>query len=132
MASDEPIDLIVDPKDLLPQAILDGWLPNENKSILSLFQEFDQYPPPSHYIQPLLQWGAQVQQRHCHEIQFHRLIVRKISSLLIFAGHSFKFRFIPLQFSLFKSQLTFISLLFPSPHDLMNHSRPRKQDDIGN
>lgn len=53
MASDEPIDLTLDLKDLLPQAVLDGWLPDENKSILFLFQEFNQYPlPPCHYIQP--------------------------------------------------------------------------------
>ena len=56
----------------------------------------------------------------------------KFRLLLIFAEHSFKFRFIPLQFSLHKSQLTFISLPFPSPYDLMNHSRQGKQDDIGN
>ena len=56
--------------------------------------------------------------------------VRKISSLLIFAEHSFKFRFIPLQFSLSKSQHAFISLPFPSFHNLTNISRQETQDDI--
>ena len=57
--------------------------------------------------------------------------VRKISSLLIVAGHSFKFWFIPLQFSLSKSQLTFVSLPYPPLHDLTNHIKRRAQDDIG-
>ena len=55
----------------------------------------------------------------------------KFRLLLIFADHLFKFWFIPLQFSSSKSQHTFISLPFPPLHDLTNHSRPGKQDDIG-
>ena len=54
----------------------------------------------------------------------------KFRLLLIFAGHSFKFRFIPLQFSLSKSQTTSISLPYPQFHDLTNHSRQKAQDDI--
>ena len=37
---------------------------------------------------------------------------------------------IPLQFSLSKSQPTFIPFLIPSSHDLTNHSRQETQDDI--
>jgi hypothetical protein len=54
MSSDDSdgIDLSVDPKDLLPQVVLDEWLPHEEESILSLFQ-FNKYPPcESHYILP--------------------------------------------------------------------------------
>ena len=57
-------------------------------------------------------------------------IVRKILPLLIFAEHSFKFRFISLQFSLSKSQHSFISLPFPPFNDLTNHPKQRTQDDI--
>ena len=47
--SDDPIDLTVDPRDLLPRVVVDEWLPGERVSILFLFQ-FDRYPPcPSHY-----------------------------------------------------------------------------------
>jgi hypothetical protein len=53
MPPDDPIDLTVDPRDLLPQVIVDEWLPNEQESVLYLFQQFKQYPPfPSHYILP--------------------------------------------------------------------------------
>lgn len=53
MLPDDPIDLTVDPRDLLLQVIKDEWLPKEQESILFLFQQFNQYPPhPSHYIQP--------------------------------------------------------------------------------
>ena len=53
MLSDNPIDLTIDPKDLLLQVVIDEWLPSEDKSILSLFQQFNRYPPsPSHYILP--------------------------------------------------------------------------------
>ena len=53
MLSDDPIDLTVDPRDLLPRVIIDEWLPSEDESILFLFQQFDRYPPwPSHYILP--------------------------------------------------------------------------------
>lgn len=53
MQSSDPIDLTIDLKDLLPQVIIDEWLPNENESILFLFQGFDRYPPhPTHYILP--------------------------------------------------------------------------------
>ena len=53
MPLDDPIDLTVDPRDLLPQVIRDEWLPNEEESVLYLFQEFNRYPPhPSHYILP--------------------------------------------------------------------------------
>jgi hypothetical protein len=53
MSSNDPVDLTVDPKDNLPQAVIDNFLPNENKSILYLFQEYNKYPPhPSHYILP--------------------------------------------------------------------------------
>ena len=53
MSSEGPIDLTVDPKDHLPQVILDEWLPSEEESILFLFQHFSQYPPcPSNYILP--------------------------------------------------------------------------------
>ena len=53
MLSDDPVDLTVDPRDLLPQAVADEWLPNEDESILFLFQKFNKYPPhPSHYILP--------------------------------------------------------------------------------
>lgn len=46
MLSDDPIDLTVDPRDLLLWVIID-------ESILFLFQQFDCYPPcPSHYILP--------------------------------------------------------------------------------
>jgi hypothetical protein len=49
----DPIDLTVDTRDLLPQDIIDEWLPGEEKSVLSLLQEFSQYPPhPSHYTLP--------------------------------------------------------------------------------
>ena len=37
----------------MPQVIIDEWLPNEDESVLFLFQEFNQYPlHPSHYILP--------------------------------------------------------------------------------
>ena len=53
MLSDDPIDLTVDPRDLLPRVIIDEWLPSEDESILFLFQQFDRYPPcPSNYIPP--------------------------------------------------------------------------------
>lgn len=52
MQVDDPIDLTVDPRDLLPQPVVDGWLPHEEESVLHLFQ-FNQYPPhPSQYILP--------------------------------------------------------------------------------
>ena len=52
MPPDDPIDLTVEPRDLLPQVVVDEWLPSEEESILFLFQ-FDRYPPyPSHYILP--------------------------------------------------------------------------------
>ena len=52
MAHNEVIDLTVDPRGLLPPVVVQGWLPNEEQSILFLFQ-FDRYPPrPSHYIHP--------------------------------------------------------------------------------
>ena len=54
----------------------------------------------------------------------------KFRLLLTLAGHLFKLVFIPLQFSLSKSQHTFISLPFPPLNDLTNYSRPREQDDI--
>ena len=50
--SDDIIDLTVETRSLLPQIVAEEWLPNENQSILFLFQ-FDKYPPrPSHYILP--------------------------------------------------------------------------------
>ena len=53
MLHDDPIDLTVDLRDLLPQVIKDEWLPDEEKSVLYLFQEFNQYPPhPSLYVLP--------------------------------------------------------------------------------
>jgi hypothetical protein len=53
MPPDNIIDLTVDPKGLLPQAIVDNWLPDEDWSILSLFCDFNKYPPnPSHYTLP--------------------------------------------------------------------------------
>ena len=53
MPPNDLIDLTVDHRDLLPQAIIDEWLSNEDESVLFLFQEFNQYPPhPSHYILP--------------------------------------------------------------------------------
>lgn len=53
MPSDDTIDLTVDPRDLLPQVVINEWLPNENKSLLFLFQEFNCYPPhPTHYVLP--------------------------------------------------------------------------------
>ena len=53
MQSSNPIDLTVDLGDLLPQAVIDEWLPDENKSILFLFQEFNHYPPHStNYLLP--------------------------------------------------------------------------------
>src|SRR5882724_10891671 len=53
MLSNYPIDLTVDLKDLLPQVVINEWLPNESKSILFLFQGFDHYPPhPTHYTLP--------------------------------------------------------------------------------
>lgn len=49
----DPIDLTVDPKGLLPHIVVNEWLPNEDQSILFLFQEFNRYPPyPSHYRVP--------------------------------------------------------------------------------
>jgi len=52
MAQNEPIDLTVDPRGLLPPVVVQEWLPSEHQSILFLF-EFNQYPPrPSHYILP--------------------------------------------------------------------------------
>jgi len=35
MPLDDPIDLTVDHKDLLPQVIVDEWLPSEEESVLS-------------------------------------------------------------------------------------------------
>ena len=53
MQSSDPIDLTADLGDLLPQVIIDEWLPNEDRSILFLFQGFNNYPPhPTHYILP--------------------------------------------------------------------------------
>jgi len=53
MTPDDPIDLTVDPRDLLPQAIMDEWLPSEEESVLFLFQQLKRYPPhPSHYLLP--------------------------------------------------------------------------------
>ena len=53
MSAGDVIDLTVDLKNVLPSAVVDKWLPNEDKSIFFLFQEFNQYPPhPSHYILP--------------------------------------------------------------------------------
>ena len=53
MSSDDLIDLTVDSRNLFPQVIVDEWLPNEEESILFLFQQFQRYPPhPSHYILP--------------------------------------------------------------------------------
>ena len=49
----------------------------------------------------------------------------KFRLLLIFTEHSFKFRFIPLQFSLSKSQHTFISLPFSSTSRLNEHFKTR-------
>ena len=72
--------------------------------------------------QPLSSLSADVPVFNC----FCQHLVRKISSLLIFAGPSFKFRFIPLQFSLSKSQLTFVSLPFLPFYDLTNSSRQGK------
>lgn len=47
------IDISVDPRDLLPQVIVDEWLPGEEESVLFLFQQFKRYPPhPSNYILP--------------------------------------------------------------------------------
>ena len=52
MAHREPIDLTVDPENLLPPAVVQEWLPEEQQSILFLFK-FGKYPPrPSHYILP--------------------------------------------------------------------------------
>lgn len=53
MSSDDVIDLTKDLKDLLPQVVINEWLPRDDKSIFSLFQQFDRYPPPpSQYILP--------------------------------------------------------------------------------
>jgi len=53
MPPDSPVDLTVGLKDLLPKAVIDDLLPNEDTSILSLFQQFNQYPPhPTHYVLP--------------------------------------------------------------------------------
>lgn len=53
MDPESPIDLTVDPREVLPKHVVDEWLPNEHKSIFFLFQGFNQYPPhPSHYILP--------------------------------------------------------------------------------
>jgi len=53
MLSDDLIDLTVDPKDLLPQVVVDEWLPGENESVLFIFQQFNRYPPhPSLYVLP--------------------------------------------------------------------------------
>lgn len=53
MSSDDVIDLTKDLKDLLPQVVINEWLPRDDKSIFSLFRQFDQYPPPpSQYILP--------------------------------------------------------------------------------
>ena len=52
MADNEPIDLTVDPRGLLPPVVVEDWLPNEQESILFLFK-FNKYPPrPFHYILP--------------------------------------------------------------------------------
>ena len=52
MLSDNPIDLTVEPRDLLPQVVADKWSPSKEESTPSLFQ-FDRYPPYlSHYILP--------------------------------------------------------------------------------
>ena len=53
MQHGDPIDLTVDSRDLLPQAIKDELLPSEEESVLYLFQKFNHYPPhPSQYILP--------------------------------------------------------------------------------
>jgi hypothetical protein len=53
MQSNDPIDLTVDPRDILPQVIKDEWLPDEAGSVLYLFQGFNWYPPhPSPYVLP--------------------------------------------------------------------------------
>ena len=53
MLHDDPIDLTVDPRDNLPQVIKDEWLPDEEESVLYLFQKFNQYPPhQSPYVLP--------------------------------------------------------------------------------
>ena len=63
MAHSDPIDLTVEPKELLPPIVVQEWLPNEEQSILFLFN-FDQYPPqPSLYNLPsdfqlVLHWDA--------------------------------------------------------------------------
>ena len=53
MQQDNPIDLTVDPRDLLPQIIKDELLPSEEGSVLYLFQTFNHYPPHLYqYILP--------------------------------------------------------------------------------
>ena len=51
MQHDDPIDLTVDSRDLLPQAVKDELLPSEEESVLYLFHKFNHYPlHPSQYI----------------------------------------------------------------------------------
>ena len=57
--------------------------------------------------------------------------VRKISSSNVLQITFIQVWLYHLNFSFIKSQHTLISLPFPSLHDLMNHSRQDKQDDIG-
>jgi hypothetical protein len=53
MPPSDPIDLTVEVRDLLPEVVKIEWLPDEQKSVLSLFREFIRYPPrPIHYILP--------------------------------------------------------------------------------
>lgn len=63
MSSDDLIDLTVDSRNLFPQVIVDEWLPNEEESILFLFQQFQQYPPPPIPLYSTLQSPATVTSR---------------------------------------------------------------------
>lgn len=40
MPPSDPIDLTEEARDFLPKTVVDEWLPNEQKSVLFLFQEF--------------------------------------------------------------------------------------------
>ena len=73
--------------------------------------QFAQHNKPSRY------WSAS---------QVEVGVVRKISSLLIFAGIRSSFGLYHFNFSLFKSQLTFISLLFSCTSQLNKLFRAKK------
>ena len=74
MLFNDPVDLTVDPKDLLPPTVIDIFLPNENRSILYLFQDYDKYSPhPAHYILPT-NFNSVLHPTPIQEFDYHTLL----------------------------------------------------------